>query len=284
VNCLRLLSRFFNDLREEGQGLTNPVAALDRATWRAIGPKHDPRRTPYLRRLEDVRAVFLALPPPPSPLRPMFAVGVFAGLRTGEVRALERADVDLRARRIHVQRSVGGPVKDGESRFVPINDTLLPVLREWMLRRGEGRLLFPPSVPGRGGRPGREPTHVREATLGRHLREALRRAGLDGGLTWYQCTRHTFASHWAMAGGSMRKLSDILGHVSVTTTERYAHLSPDIYGRADYEKVCVDLRKGGEVVELGCARGEQEPRPAHELGTNQDTLPWKRQGGRCVTC
>lgn len=240
-NCLGLLSRFYNDLIEEGADLVNPVSRLDRATRRAIGPKYDPRKTPFLRTTADIRALYFELP---VNIRPMFAVGVFAGLRTGEILALERGDIDLERRLIHVQRSDKGPLKDGDSRFVPIVDALLPVLRAWMMQRGPGSPLFPPERPRRGGKPGSPPRYVRQQTLSRHLKSALRSAKLDDGLTWYQCTRHSFASHWVMNGRPIEKLREILGHESVTTTERYAHLRPEAFSREDYAAISVDLSEG----------------------------------------
>lgn len=45
-----------------------------------------------------------------------------------------------------------------------------------------------------------------------------------------QCThvmRHTFAAHFVKNGGSILTLQKILGHASITTTMRYAHLQPD---------------------------------------------------------
>lgn len=39
--------------------------------------------------------------------------------------------------------------------------------------------------------------------------------------------RHTFASHFVMAGGDLRTLRDILGHADIQTTMRYAHLAPE---------------------------------------------------------
>jgi site-specific recombinase XerD len=39
--------------------------------------------------------------------------------------------------------------------------------------------------------------------------------------------RHTFASHFMMAGGNMLTLQKLLGHKSLTMTMRYAHLAPD---------------------------------------------------------
>ena len=53
------------------------------------------------------------------------------------------------------------------------------------------------------------------------LRAALRPAqdalGLTR-LTWYQSTRHTFASHWVTDGRPIEKLRDIMGHSTVQVT------------------------------------------------------------------
>lgn len=44
--------------------------------------------------------------------------------------------------------------------------------------------------------------------------------------------RHTFASHFVMAGGDLRTLKDILGHADITTTMVYAHLAPEHLDKA----------------------------------------------------
>ena len=238
INCLNLLSRFFNDLIEDEQELVNPVARLDRATRRAIGPKYDPRTTPFLKRKEDIRHIYVALP---RQTRAMFAVGAFAGLRTGEILALEWGDVDLKRRVIKVERQATGQLKDHETRFVPINDTLLPVMREWKLASPPDPQCFRPLVLSRGGRKGRPARYVRPHTIHGHLRKALKACKLPEELTWYQCTRHTFASQWVTDGGSIEKLRMILGHASVVTTERYAHLAPDAFNERDYSTATVDL-------------------------------------------
>lgn len=50
--------------------------------------------------------------------------------------------------------------------------------------------------------------------------------------------RHTFASHFVMAGGNILALQRILGHSDVKMTMIYAHLAPDFLGqemeRVDY--------------------------------------------------
>ena len=67
-----------------------------------------------------------------------------AGLRTGEIFALRWLHVDLAARRIHVRESVKGPLKDKDSRVVPILDPLLPILSEWKLKSGGEGIVIPP--------------------------------------------------------------------------------------------------------------------------------------------
>lgn len=44
--------------------------------------------------------------------------------------------------------------------------------------------------------------------------------------------RHTFASHFVMAGGDLRTLKDILGHADIGTTMIYAHLAPEHLDKA----------------------------------------------------
>ena len=53
-----------------------------------------------------------------------------------------------------------------------------------------------------------------------------------------------------MAGGSIEKLKEIMGHSSVVVTERYAHLKPELFRGADYELLNVDLACEGQVVQL----------------------------------
>jgi site-specific recombinase XerD len=55
--------------------------------------------------------------------------------------------------------------------------------------------------------------------------------------------RHTYASQFMMAGGSLESLKEILGHVSLTTTQRYAHFSPDY------------LKKQADVFEIAAPKG-----------------------------
>lgn len=267
-HCVRLLSTFFTDLVEQGYASENPVRDLPRATKRLIRSAHDPKDTPFLKTKEDIRGVFLALAEPYSV---MFAVGVMAGLRTGEVIALSWSDVDLAARRIHVRQQVQNgrlcELKDNESRVAPIVDSLLLTLQQWHLRTGGVGPLFRPKYPRRGGRPalGRAPMFIRPHTLNERLAKALEACGLQSletgedhaeapkaqRLTWYRSTRHTMASHWVLDGRSMERLRLILGHEDLSTTMRYAHLAPGSFTAADLAAIGVDLsRPEGQVIAL----------------------------------
>ncbi len=189
--------------------------------------------------------MFLALPEERG-LRVAFAVGALGGLRTGEVLALAWESIDLDARRMSIHEQVRnsklGPVKDDDARIVPIMDDLMPVLVEYRLKTGGRGRLFLPDRPGRrAGKNGAPSRFMRINTLHDALDTALEKCGLPPSLTWYQATRHTFASQWVMAGGSLEKLAAILGHSSTEVTKRYAHLRPDAFTDADRGLVRVKL-------------------------------------------
>lgn len=111
---------------------------------------------------------------------------------------------------------------------------LLPILTSWKIRTGGEGLLFRPTCTTRGGTEERPPTFMRQHTLRRHLSVALASCSLPF-LTWYQATRHTFASQWVLSGGSLEKLARVMGYNSVVVTERYAHLRTDLFRAEDYE-------------------------------------------------
>ena len=236
-----LLSAFFADLQERGLASSNPARGLPRSTMRLVRSSHDPKTTPFLERLADVRAVYLELEPN---LGVGFALGALAGLRPGEAFALPWQHVDLEGRRIHVRESVTGPLKDDDSRVVPILDPLLQVLKPWQLRTGgKGRVVPPLRRDGRG---------INKGTRGPALERVLKKLRLSRpGLGWYEATRHTFASQWVMAGRSIEELKEILGHHSVVVTERYAHLRPDLFAPGAHQALRVDMTPGdAKVVEI----------------------------------
>lgn len=239
-NLIALVSTIYTDLVERGEAAANPVSRLPRATRRLIRVAHDPTTTPFVEQLADIRRIFLALPEPYSIA---YTIGAMAGLRTGEVRALRWVHVDLDRGRIHVRESTDGPLKDDDSRIVPIQNPLVVLLKSWKLRAGPSELVV-------NGRKTSRTRFLGEHLMGEKLRETLTSLGLPR-LTWYQATRHTFASQWVLADGTIEKLRVVLGHSSVAITERYAHLRPDHFTEQDTSRVVVDLSPAtGAVVSL----------------------------------
>jgi integrase len=279
--ALALLSSLYIDLQERKLAAANPARGLPPSVMRLVRSDHDPRTVPFIERLEDVRRIFLKLP---KPFNVAFAIGAVAGLRTGEVFALRWGHVDLAARRIHVRESVKGPLKDKDSRIVPIQGALLPILTAWRLETGGHGLVVPPL------RSDGKTINI-HATPGARLRTAMKALGLARpgfGLPlegerpqklWYWCTRHTFASQWVMGGGSIEKLSTIMGHYSITVTERYAHLRPELFTAKDHDMLRVDLEPGSQeaLPFPGPAEGQAGPGNGQPSASKKDHRSRKRR-------
>jgi integrase len=255
-HCVRLLSTFFSDVIEQGWAIANPVGALPRSTRRLYRNAREPHGKPFLQSRDDIGRIYRAMEQPHATV---FAISALAGLRPGEVLALEWADIDLDAGRILVQRQVRhgrvGPPKSGHGRSVPIGPALARGLAEWRLATGGEGLVFKPYSGGHGKRPAR---FLGSSSVTDSLRRALKACGLPETLTLYDCGRATFASHWVLGGGSMEKLAKILGHASVTTTERsYSRMRPDMIRPAELAALDVDLaRAGGAVIDMGAHRAQ----------------------------
>jgi integrase len=169
--------------------------------------------------LEEVRNLLAHLID--TVLYPLVAAGVYLGLRKGELFGLRWIDVHLDAARVDVMKSYTGAPKSGKARHVPINRELVVILRAWKEhcpKTDEG-LVFPVVEDG-VARMGNE-----YDMLG--LPEALKAAGCHIPDKPWHALRHTFASHFMMAGGNILTLQKLLGHSTLAMTMRYAHLSPD---------------------------------------------------------
>jgi len=158
----------------------------------------------------------------------LYATAVWTGLRKGELAALTGADIDFERRLISVERSFDGPTKSSRTRHVLIVDRLLPVLRAWR-QRCPGDLVF----PNERGTMHNKSARVFEETLHRVLKRAgfpheRKRGKLKPFITFHDF-RHTFASHWVLAGKDIFKLQKLLGHSTIEMTMRYAHLAPTAY-------------------------------------------------------
>ncbi len=139
------------------------------------------------------------------------------GLRVSELVGLDWRDIDVGAR---VLRVIG---KGGKERMVPFGRTAADALKTWLddwddvrakCAADDGR--EPVFLNNRGGR--LRPRSVRRV-LDRHAREA----GLSQGVHPHML-RHTFATHLLEEGADLRSIQELLGHSSLSTTQRYTHL------------------------------------------------------------
>jgi integrase len=178
----------------------------------------------------------------------MVLLGGDAGLRLGEIVALEWGDVDLHARRLTVQRSdwcghVTVP-KGGRSRRLPMTQRLTGALKAFRHLRSDRVLCLP------DGRP------ITRDRVIKAIRGAQRVAGVsEAGV---HLLRHTFCSHLAMKGAPARAIQELAGHADLSTTQRYMHLSPaateDAIRLLDGRRADVDRAQNfGDIVETGSA-------------------------------
>jgi integrase len=162
-----------------------------------------------------------------------------AGLRLGEMVALEWTDIDFVKRQVCVQRSawkgqVASP-KGGRLRYVPLTVRLTGALREHRHLRGPLILYQDDGTP------------LTEGQVQGLVRRAARRAGLFN--NGPHMLRHTFCSHLAMLGAPPRAIQELAGHQDLTTTQRYMHLSPAALGTA--VQLLDRRRERGDILEPG---------------------------------
>jgi integrase len=139
-----------------------------------------------------------------------------AGLRLGEMVALEWSDIDFAKGQMCVQRSawkgrVASP-KSGRLRYVPLTTRLAAALRDHRHLRGRLVLYQDDGSP------------LTEGLVQGFVRRAAQKAGLFN--NGPHMLRHTFCSHLAMRGAPGRAIQELAGHQDLTTTQRYMHLSP----------------------------------------------------------
>jgi integrase len=142
-------------------------------------------------------------------------VQLVVGMRFGELRALEKQDLDVNAPGLWVRRSMARKKvttpKNKKARFHVIPRGLADELRVWMLKT-EGQLLF----PGPDGGP------LSNNSLNRWYRELAHEAGIRE-ITSHGA-RHTSGSSYAVMGASQKAIATMLGHADTGATERYTHM------------------------------------------------------------
>jgi integrase len=195
---------------EDGEIAINPCVAL---RLPAVRGKRDRIVSPT-----EAAALLDALP---GADRPLWATAFYAGLRLGELAALDVAHVDLAKGLIRVERSwdpkagLVEPKSRAGKRAVPIPAVLRDYLDEHILTLGRGGLVF--------GRSATRPFNP--STINDRATRAWVASDLVG-LSAHEA-RHTYASLMIAAGVNAKAISTYMGHSSVTITyDRYGHLMP----------------------------------------------------------
>lgn len=156
---------------------------------------------------------FLAIKDPPRIFWPA-VLGLYTGMRRGEIQALHWRDIDERAGLIIVKRSycrVSKAFKETKSkkvRHVPISNALEGILLR-LHALGSQEFVVP---------------FFNCECFRKEFQRLCRDARVP--VIRFHDLRHTFASNFLMGGGNIYDLQKILGHSTIQVTERYAHLTP----------------------------------------------------------
>jgi integrase/recombinase XerC len=217
---LASIRSFFQYLVREGIISKNPAKGV--AT---------PKPEKYIPRALTIDEMFRMLDAPdasnPPGLRDRAILELLysSGIRVGELTQLNCDDVDWE---LGIIKVLG---KGKKERIVPIGSKALEALkgslRSRRLSPGNGRN-FPLFANRRGGR-------LTDRSVRRMVEKYGKKCGLGGTVTPH-ALRHTFATHLLDAGADLRDIQELLGHASLSTTQKYTHVSigglMDVYDRA----------------------------------------------------
>jgi integrase len=215
AKCYRFLRAVLNTAVDDELIRRNPCRI------KGAGAESSPERpvaTPA-----QVQALVSAMP---ERWQALVLLAVSSSLRWGELMALARADVDLRAGTVRVIRSLsddkgrmalGPPKSAAGKRTVAIPDPVVPVLREHLRRFSEA---------GAAGRVfvGEKGATLRRTNFQTMWRRGVEAAGLPEGFRFHDL-RHTGNTWAADSGANLRELMERMGHSSTRAALIYLHAS-----------------------------------------------------------
>jgi integrase/recombinase XerC len=209
--ALAALRTYMRFLGREGVVAANPA--------RVVPTPRAPKPLPEVVSAPDLAELLDALPPTSAGRRDRAALEMLyaAGLRVSELVGLDLDDVDLSRRLVRVTG------KGNKERVVPFGTKAALAIRSYLPDRaawrhqgkaadGEEPLL----VNQRGGR-------LSDRSMRRILDAAVQHVALVHRLHPH-ALRHAFATHLLEAGMDLRAIQELLGHASLSTTQRYTHL------------------------------------------------------------
>jgi len=139
------------------------------------------------------------------------------GLRVAELVGLNLNDLDRHAKVVRVRG------KGNKQRLCPLHDGVFAAIDAWLEARALVLAKSKRAVPEalflnfRGGR-------LTTRSVARHLSRYVQQLGLDRHVSPH-ALRHSFATHLLAGGADIRVIQELLGHASLSTTQRYTAVS-----------------------------------------------------------
>lgn len=203
---LAALRSFFRFLNREGLMQGNPARPL---------PSPPKSRALPASLTVDEAARLLETPggPPRSPLRDRALLELLysSGLRVSELTGLDVDDLDLEGGAVRVRG------KGRRERIVPVGSKAVAAVRDYLGRERRGPAAGALFLNVRDG--GR----LTSRSVHRLLGARARRQGWSRHLSPH-ALRHSFATHLLVGGADLRAIQEMLGHRSLSTTQRYTRL------------------------------------------------------------
>jgi integrase/recombinase XerC len=218
---LSTLRSFFRFLRHDEWVRENPAEELRRPKL----PKHLPRTV-----TKDEADALMEFPEgrSQSSLRDRAILETFysTGARVSELVGMNRDDLNETEGMVRLRG------KGNKERLVPIGDVALEAIRDYHASLKSHASRFTPHASPvflntRGGR-------LTARSVARIM--AAYSSRLPGGRISPHVLRHSFATHLLDEGADLRAIQEMLGHASLSTTQKYTHLAADqlmaVYDRA----------------------------------------------------
>ena len=187
--------------------------------WQVVGVTVNPTRTHQLKKishyrercltaLKTERLLMFVNRSSDRMLKYIIPMLLLTGARKREVLDARWVDMDIERRFWRIPRT-----KSGKERYVPLSDAAIELLSR-VPRRKHGEYIF-----------ANHRTHQPFGCVYRSWNRARKLAGMPE--LRVHDLRHSFASFLVNAGCSLYEVQKILGHASITMTQRYSHLSLD---------------------------------------------------------
>ena len=137
-----------------------------------------------------------------------------SGLRVSELTGLNTGEIDLSGGMVRVMG------KGGKERIVPVGSRATEALQDYLEQREDfGRNNGPLFLNTRGGR-------INRRSVARIVDVHVLRIAAFKRISPHTL-RHTFATHMLEGGADLRAIQELLGHASLSTTQKYTHVSID---------------------------------------------------------